>query len=173
MSVIISKDNGYNWDSSNIGLPSTLAQSGTPPTLRYCSGFLSVKNNISVFSDYNQYISYDHGEHWNFKNASSPVTSGVNSYSNLCGAFQNKIFISKDSAGTWKQIFTSVQSGNVYSLSSRNEFVIAGIDNEGVVISKDSGEHWVYINDGLSSLGIRSVTIGKNFIYCGTNYLIR
>ena len=171
--VIISNDDGVTWDSSNNGLPSTVYGDPNRPSQRQFSGFVYSDSNLLAFSDFDEYISYDHGHNWHFKRGNCPflgvlgrLTLGENIFLS-----HDKIYLSNDSGNTWQSVFVPhVPADGVRGLATVGKTIFAVVDNEGIIISRDSGQNWVYSNDGLSTLNLTNIAITKGFVYCGASY---
>ena len=170
--VILSKDNGKTWDSSNTGLPPSKYGAAPYYSIRTFSGFSISGNNVLCFSDNNEYISYDHGLNWLIKLSNCPFIP-LNVLFNMgqrIFAGPRFIFSSIDSGTSWQKVFSPKMTiGAVQGFCTNGKVIFAAVEKEGIIISKDSGQNWVYINDGLSSLDVASTAITKDFIYCGAS----
>ena len=173
--IVISKDNGISWDTSNTGLPSY--KYGTPPyyQTRILRGFIFNKGNVYVFSNNDEYVSFNNGVSWHLKKDSCPFGSGngISIGDSIFAGGYNQgahIYISPDSGLTWNINFSpNVLADGIGTIGRLGEFLFAAINNEGVVFSKDKGQNWIFINAGLSQEGAANLTFVHNDIYCSNN----
>ena len=170
--VIRSLDFGATWDSSSNGLPSTKYGDSKHPSMRIFSGYAASGNNVLAFSDFDEYISYDRGENWHFKESTIPfITYKFISVGSKVFAGWDALYMSSDSGGSWGKVFSPKQSiDDMGGFSSNGSVILCRSTGEGVLLSKDSGVNWIFINDGLSNLNIVSTAIGGSYIYCTALY---
>jgi photosystem II stability/assembly factor-like uncharacterized protein len=80
------------------------------------------------------------------------------------------LFKSMDYGYSWNWIL----GGSFYALAvnpSDPEIIYAGTNSEGIYQSIDGGDNWEQINDGLTSLDIRAISVdpvNSNIVYAGT-----
>ena len=126
-----------------------------------------VKSDQNIFAG--QYRSTDNGISWVImENGFLPccVTSIASSGSKVfAGAYNYKgVRTSDDYGQTWVAPANDLLSHNeVYAVAINGNNLFAGTRTNGVFLSTDNGANWDTINNGLTSMDIRYLTV------CGTN----
>lgn len=166
--VIISKDDGISWDSSNTGLLPTRI---SPRKVRSLYGFVNTGNNIMVFQDEKEFISYNHGETWHLKRDNIPFFSWMHyTVGNNIFSGGSDLYISTDSGANWQMIFSPQYKLNgVRGLIPAGDVIAGFVQEEGIIVSNDNGFHWHYMNKGLPTLEAGGLVVAFGYIYCGTS----
>jgi photosystem II stability/assembly factor-like uncharacterized protein len=119
--------------------------------------------------------STDNGTTWNQYNSSlghlyiksMHVTDSGDLYAGLSGG---GIYRSTDNGENWTQVGLTVASVKKIVINPTNDYMFASVS--GISRSTDNGQSWQTINNGLSNLDVKEVTIkndGTIFLGCGSN----
>ncbi len=119
------------------------------------------------------YVSTDSGE--NFEEANNGITNNfipamiISGTNVLAGTYGDGIFKSTDNGANWTDansngsdttaIFAFVNSGNN---------IFAGTDVDGIYLSTDNGNGWFVVNNGLSNMKIRALSVYGTSVIAGT-----
>lgn len=159
--IRISYDCGDTWH---------LASSGH--LLRQFSGFSVNNNKIYAGTLYGMlHLSTDGGASWDtIANLSFPISyiAAKDNYIFL-GEYSSGLHISSDDGESWEnQLIQNNEEIRISSLIFYNNTLIAGTDF-GVFTTYDFGKTWTELNNGLTSLYVRSLAINDNYLFAGTS----
>ena len=159
--VLVSEDNGLNWDFKNNGILSYDVKS-----------FALSENTLFVSCDENVYRSLNQGESW------EPAgTEMEDKYTKTLLAFDNMVFAgtylfgvyrSMDDGLSWIPVNNGLPAKYIYWLETDGENIYAGTYQDGMYKSSDYGQSWVSVNNGLGELNIMSIYSFEGKIFAST-----
>jgi hypothetical protein len=151
-----STDNGITWDSSNIGMPYSVALG----VHGHCTIISLYQDGINLYAGTAEglFISSDSGSNWRVVlngEIGSIDRSGANI---LVGSSSTGISLSSDTGVTWNFIDSGFINSSIDALGSIGSHIFADISGNGIYRSDDSGVTWIAANNGLTSTGISEFT---------------
>lgn len=163
--IVISKDNGLTWNNVTKKPPVIPSYQGQISTL------CTIGNISLAFYADTMYSSYDSGNVWQKKGIGpSAMCSPIVFYNKIFSSdFDKGISVSNDSGSTWKIAFSIKQPYAIKSFCYVGKAIFAATEGKGILISNDSGNTWSYKNDGLSTFNIYSLSVNKDYLYCGAD----
>lgn len=157
--VFLSTDNGTNWTVVNNGLTNrwvySLTTSGTNIFAGTLGGVFLSTNNGSSWTAVNNGI-------WNM-NVWSLTSCGSYLFAGTWGT----LFRSTNNGTNWTAIALPILSFTAFATYGTNVF--AGTWAGGVYLSTDYGSSWTEVNNGLSNLIIRSLTVSGSNVFAGSD----
>jgi photosystem II stability/assembly factor-like uncharacterized protein len=164
--ILRSSDNGKKWISVNAGLP--------------VFSFLSLASNgvdlyVGTAFTGEVYRSTDNGEYWFFAGNGLPpnqnVTSLVARDSTVYAGIDSElgVYYSNDYGSNWINISVPSFYKQVWTVALSDTNLFAGTIGAGVFLTQNNGMSWTQINEGLTNLNIRSLTISDDdYLFAGT-----
>jgi ligand-binding sensor domain-containing protein len=160
--VLLSTNNGQNWNYVNAGLTNydirslAVSASGTKVFAGTAGGgvFLSSNNGLS-WSSANTGLT----DKYIFALAVSgaKIFAGTNS----------GVFLSTNNGASWTATNSALNGIRVWALAVDGQNLFAGT-SQGVYSSSDNGASWYRFNSGLSNTDVRSLTISGTNLFAGT-----
>ncbi len=87
--------------------------------------------------------------------------------------YNQGVYVSSNNGYNWVKKINGLTNQKVFSLSSKNDLIVAGTLGNGVFVSTDNGENWQGRNNGLGNNGadifVMSIFTQNNFIIAGTD----
>jgi hypothetical protein len=159
--ISLSTNNGTSW--------STVVTEG------WITSFATKNSNIYASSaiwaaDDSVYLSTDNGVSWHSKGSISATSLAVKDSILFSGGWVewggSGVHFSTDDGSSWQP--TSLENENIWSLTVKDEYVIAGSYGS-VFITSDNGENWTESSTGLPDIYIYSLTTNSlGYIFAGT-----
>ncbi len=151
--VFRSTDNGDSWYSTGLN--------------SICS-FLSCGNNVFAGTGAGIFLSSNNGDSWNYTGLTNlSVTALTSIGSNIFAGTNTGVFQSSNNGESWVPKGLSTKYINTLTASGNNLF--AGTSDNvgycGIYLSTNYGTSWTTVNNGLTSLYVRSIiSIGTNIV---------
>ncbi len=150
--VLLSEDDGVNWQQVNTGFPLFLGSVNAPVGALVVSG----DSIIAGTSGKGAFTSTNNGANWN------PCNTGLSDTSITClaaqgsvvfaGTFSNGMFLSTDGGTVWVSVNTGITGNSVAALAANKGNVFAGTDG-GVFVSSDTGAAWASVGKDVPGFG--------------------
>lgn len=156
----ISNDNGLTWnDNHNIA-----SSNGIYSLLIFDDKIYAGTGGNGIFVTQNEGITWSRVD----SGLTNPVVHSLNRIgSNIIAGTDNGIFISSDTAKTWRKGIGS--SGIIVKTFDNNGVLAFASTDHGVYVSADRGNSWSKTNFGLTDTNVYSVTCNETFVFAGTN----
>lgn len=156
-----SNDCGENWEIATCGY-----------LVNHINNILLANNKIYATTNNGMlHLSTDEGVSWDtIANLSFPISciATKDNYIFL-GEYSSGLHISSDDGESWEyQLIQNNEEIRISSLIFYNNTLIAGTDF-GVFTTYDFGKTWTELNNGLTSLYVRSLAINDNYLFAGTS----
>ncbi len=160
-SVCYSNNNGFSWTPRNNGI----SASHTISAAEVCDSTFFIITGSGLYS------SNDNGLNWNSISLNLPPSNISTGGSRIlahctCGPGVS-LHLSTDKGLTWTSAVGDFP-GAASTTAIKDSILFAGTFGIGVFYSNDDGNHWIPINNGLRSLGIRKLVVFDNYLYAST-----
>jgi photosystem II stability/assembly factor-like uncharacterized protein len=162
--IFLSDDAGNSWNEPSTGLVRLLMNSFA----------ISGSSIYAASANEGMLKSKDNGNTWTHINNSLPLVIcnavAVNSSRIFAGGYY--IYSSLDDGVTWQVKYGPGNLISCFAVMGNRIFAGTGVANgygDGILLSEDHGETWHFVNNGLGSSIIYSLTVDGNNLYAGTD----